>query len=498
MAVGSCHHAPMPFRKAALEDTLASPVTFAPCSNGEYCPPPPSEQDQRAESLWQSLVERQHKRLGISRRQFVQSSCGTATALLVINQVYGCAGSSGSVSDAGRIGKDDAGYGVDAGMIDDEGAACAALSGDEFILDVQTHSAAPRPPWRDADLCRPADEPTDCIGPLRFIKEIFVASDTKVAVLSGVPSLREADPLHIEARDEIRRIVERMGGPRLLLHGNVRPNEGAKALEFMAADAAAFPIRAWKVYPSDGNWRLDASAYGIPFIEQARALNIKVVAAHRGIDGDENRYTDRSSPVDLTRAASMFPDMTFLCYHSGWDGKVREDHPFDPSDPNPRGIDRLIKGVLDHGARSNVYAELGSTWRNLMTKPEEAAHALGKLLKYLGPDKIVWGTDALFTGTPQEQIVAFRAFAIPEKLREQHGYPALCAETKRKILGLNAAKVYGVDPNAVVDKISGDEISQFKLAAADDPRSVPLPGQKSYGPRTRREFINMMRLSRVG
>jgi predicted TIM-barrel fold metal-dependent hydrolase len=84
-----------------------------------------------------------------------------------------------------------------------------------------------------------------------------------------------------------------------------------------------------------------------------------------------------------------------------------------------------------------------------MTQPQAAAHVLGKLLRYLGEDRVLWGTDAVFTGSPQEQIVAFRAFQIPEPMREAHGYPALTDRVRAKIFGANAAQVYGVDPDAV-------------------------------------------------
>ena len=43
---------------------------------------------------------------------------------------------------------------------------------------------------------------------------------------------------------------------------------------------------------------------------------------------------------------------------------------------------------------------------------------------------------------------AFRAFTIPERLQERHGYPPLTPAAKEKILGLNAAAVYGVDLRA--------------------------------------------------
>ena len=78
------------------------------------------------------------------------------------------------------------------------------------------------------------------------------------------------------------------------------------------------------------------------------------------------------------------------------------------------GVDVLIKSVQDNGVQpnTNVYAELGSTWRNIMSDPTQAAHLLGKLLKYCGEDNVLWGTDCIWTGSPQPQIAAFRAFKI--------------------------------------------------------------------------------------
>jgi predicted TIM-barrel fold metal-dependent hydrolase len=81
----------------------------------------------------------------------------------------------------------------------------------------------------------------------------------------------------------------------------------------------------------------------------------------------------------------------------------------------------------------------------MLRRPHEAAHVLGKLLLAVGEDRIVWGTDSVWYGAPQPLIDAFRAFTIPERLQEEHGYPPLTPAAKDKILGLNAAPVYGVD-----------------------------------------------------
>jgi hypothetical protein len=58
---------------------------------------------------------------------------------------------------------------------------------------------------------------------------------------------------------------------------------------------------------------------------------------------------------------------------------------------NPQGVDRLIKTLQDNSIApdSNVYAELGSTWPFLMTSPTQAAHVIGKLLKYAGENRVV-------------------------------------------------------------------------------------------------------------
>jgi hypothetical protein len=93
-----------------------------------------------------------------------------------------------------------------------------------------------------------------------------------------------------------------------------------------------------------------------------------------------------------------------------------------------------------------VYAELGTTWWNVMRSPTQAAHVLGKLLKHVGEDNVVWGTDCLFYGSPQPQIQAFRAFHISDEFQERYGYPALTKDLKAKVMGGNAARLYGIEP----------------------------------------------------
>jgi predicted TIM-barrel fold metal-dependent hydrolase len=95
----------------------------------------------------------------------------------------------------------------------------------------------------------------------------------------------------------------------------------------------------------------------------------------------------------------------------------------------------------------------------MLRRPVEAAHVLGKLLRAVGPDRIVWGTDSIWYGSPQPLIDALRAFEIPERMQAEFGYPALTPEIKARVLGVNARAVYG---------ITGDDVARATTDRARD------------------------------
>jgi predicted TIM-barrel fold metal-dependent hydrolase len=463
----------MTSRKSAPDPEIRTPLVILPPSNGEFCPHPPSARRLLAERLWRRAVEDHHRRAGMTRREFAASACGSAAALWALNQVA-C---SSDESPA---------FGVDESMMDDEPRAREVLSGDEFIFDVQTHLT---PPPASLEESNPPEQALD------FIRQIFVQSDTSVACISGFPNVRDFAASGVQANTRLKAVIERLGGPRCLIHANMDPERGPSELEYMASIAADYPlVSAWKVYPHAGNLLLDSEEIGAPFVEQARALGVSLIAAHRGLSGNGS-YVSGGSPRDVVRAAQSAPDLTFLVYHSGWEDEADEAQPYDPDEADPRGLNRFIKSLQESGIGpdGNVYGELGSTWFNVLGSSEEAQHVIGKLLLHLGPERILWGTDCVLNGNPQEQIEAFRAFQISEQMQADHGYPAITDEIKRKIFGLNAASVYGVDPTATRYVIANDDVSRLRLSYLDDPRSVPMPDPREYeGPRTRREFLALL------
>ena len=127
---------------------------------------------------------------------------------------------------------------------------------------------------------------------------------------------------------------------------------------------------------------------GIAMIERAKKLGVKNICIHKGLPFGPRSY-EHSQSSDIGVVAKMFPEMNFLIYHSSY-VSTNEEVEF-VAGAGRDGIDTLIQSLVDNDVspNSNVYAELGSTWRLLMQKPDDAAHALGKLLKYCGEDNVL-------------------------------------------------------------------------------------------------------------
>jgi hypothetical protein len=151
----------------------------------------------------------------------------------------------------------------------------------------------------------------------------------------------------------------------------------------------------------------------------------------------------------------------------------------------------LVKSLIDNGVQpnTNVYAELGSTWRNIMSDRTQAAHLLGKLIKHVGEDNVLWGTDCIWTGSPQPQIVAFRAFQIEPQFAQQYGYGMLTDAVKRKIFGLNAARLYGVDAETQRCKIERDQVEELRQTYLDLEADTHEIRWAPKGPTSRRGML---------
>jgi predicted TIM-barrel fold metal-dependent hydrolase len=360
-------------------------------------------------------------------------------------------------------------YAVPADAERDRAAAAAAFDGGSPVVDVQTHLVRPsRMQGAHAEALASFLRMTDpdrwsdgVDGPRLAAAEwataVLGASETAVAVLTSTPGGDHGGLLANPDIAAAREIVDRYAGSgRVRTHAIVHPNVDGE-LDRMAGWHEELRPDGWKAYtlwapPGDPRrgWFLDDDV-GVAFLERVRALGARPVAVHKGIAGPiPGSGPEAASPRDVGPAARAFPDLTFLVYHSGYEPDPDgEEGAFSESAPT-RGVDRLVASLraAGIGPGANVYAELGSTWFLVARKPREAAHVLGKLLLAVGPDRILWGTDCVWYGSPQPLVDAFRAFTIPEWMCERFGYPPLTPEVKAGILGGNAAAAYGIDLDA--------------------------------------------------
>ncbi|ARN73397.1 amidohydrolase family protein [Oceanicoccus sagamiensis] len=486
-------------------DGTLLPIKVDSTSNGEYEPLPLERRNVVANAEAHKTATDNAKRLGMKRRGFLTSMVGAASTLLTFNAVNAAAGKKGGFYDLPEEA------GLDVALADD------ILGKKDFIFDIQGHHVGDYESWRTGIknkvspgfkffaphyACDYANKDDDfghvaCLTGDSYIKEVFMDSDTDMAVLSIGPLYEEQMlPTYSEAAATRDAVAALEGTKRLLIHGRCMPTY-QRDLDTMQEVAETWNISAWKSYtqfgPNRTGYYLDDDI-GQKFIDSARKTGVKNICVHKGLPlpvmGKETyKY---ASPKDVGPAAKNNPDMTFMIYHSGYEHKKKEG-PYNPNAEKLSGIDTLIKSLQDNNIprnTGNVYAELGSTWRDLMKDPDQAGHAIGKLLKYVGEDRILWGTDCIWYGSPQDQIQAFRTFQISEEYQEKYGYPKMTPEARAKIFGLNAAVPYGISTGDIKVATLQDTIAVTKENYLNNPE----PSFVTYGPKTRREFLALQRL----
>ncbi len=464
----------VPRRRPALPSFLERRHT------DEFAPPPYTRRDREAIGRVITRGPESAKRQATSLADYWSGRMGTAAGLLAVNQAAGA---------EYYVLPDEAG--------DDPEAAREAFAGDEVVIDVQTHFLSDRSEaagtWTGAirsmyESVRPdwwrGMDPLTAYDMAEYLRCVFLESETAVAVLTSGPGLSADRMLFNRELAGARELLDRLGANgRLLNHCVIHANE-ASELDGMERERERYRPVGWKVYTmgatdasgaSRGGWYLDDEATGVPFLERALELDVRLVCAHKGI----SQMVPTGSPRDVGPAARAFPEIDFVIYHSGYEfptGEAPEEGPYTEATAE-RGVNRLIQSLRQGGTPpANVYAELGTTWFCLLRRPEEAAHVLGKLLAELGEDHVLWGTDAIWYGPSQVALDAFRAFQIPAEMRERFGYPKLTPTLKAKVLGGNAARVYGIDLEQARLTAASDDLAWLK-AGLDEYRRNGNPGR---------------------
>src|SRR6058998_2936643 len=325
---------------------------------------------------------------------------------------------------------------------------------------------------------------------VQFIKDVYLDSQVNVALLSNVTAsvinldnqprrpprnVQEAlsgEILTAAQTAAARNFVNEISGStRMLAHGLMYVGKGN--LDYIQEQTERNAPDSWKGYnisesaKVDNNpgsplrqWRHDDENVAYPTFELIQKNYSKLkekkpgfnnICVHKGLVPPQPADPEHGHPADLPKAAKDWPNLNFITYHAcirplaflydSWQevksGKLRQGVP---------DISWTTEYATLVAPHKNTYAEIGTTWASsIVTFPTVAAHIMGQLMKFMGPDRIVFGSDALWYGSPQWQIDAMWRFQIPEDLRKKYGYPEMTPDARRKILGLNSAKLYGIN-----------------------------------------------------
>ena len=466
-----------------------APIPSRIVSNEEFIPPPQSPQEKEFEARLAVISERAARRQGMDRRRFLRTGSGMAAAFVALNQVFGDC------------------YEVDAAEVEDPKAFQEKWPKDQFIFDVQTHHVDVNRKWYDDTpdgkafqaffrLLRPGakttEEALDLLNRAHYVKELFGDSDTLMAVISGVPS-REWDknPLPPDQMVATRKYVNDIAGSqRVLSHGLLRPNLGAKEMEEMEHQVKDLKIDAWKMYTGaelgEKAWFMDDEKVAYPFWERTKKLGVKNLCVHKGLP--LGAFNEKAcTPHDLEKAAVDWPDLNFIVYHSGFRGWGpvafgKGERVTDPRTNDPQEIPWIsdILRILKKNPKiKNIYFELGSTFNQLSMPrdPEKCMHMLGQMIQVAGADHVLWGTDSIWNGSPQSQIERLRRLKMKKELVDKYHYPELTDEIKNQIFGLNAARLFGIDVNAKRQAIKADKLTRLR----EEYRQNPSPSNTQYG-----------------
>jgi predicted TIM-barrel fold metal-dependent hydrolase len=283
------------------------------------------------------------------------------------------------------------------------------------------------------------------------------------------------------ARNFINRVA---GSQRAMGHGQLYTGIGN--LDYMRYQIEDLKPDTWKGYniataakvDFDANsdmrrWRLDDEAVAYPTYDLIRSYatpermrrypGFRTLCVHKGLSTNAGREPELGHPMDIPKAATDYPDFNFVIYNACirpgfWvlnaltdirSGRLRNGPgEFDVGVGLRDGVpDILWSTEFAYISRPfrNVYAEIGTTFAScVITFPTVCAHLFGQWMKIMGEDRILFGSDSVHYRSPQWQIEALWRFEIPEQIRKDWGYPPLSKGAKRKILGLNAARLYKV------------------------------------------------------
>ena len=438
-----------------------APIPTQSVSSDEFMPAPQTAKQREFEARikeYGTTLAHQHS---MSRRAFFRTAAGMAAAFVAMNDTYGPL------------------YAVSRAE-----AATPAMANErakelssQFIMDMHTHflrddtrltafvrlrEMVGKAGWNPELVGKP-----QTIEELKFanyIKEIFMDSDTKVACISGAPSdVPEDWFLTNEMKAAARaKVNAEAGSRRMMSHAIFTPGQPGW-LEQVDRVIAELKPDSFKGYTIGDNthkdlskypWRMDDEKVVYPFYDRCLKAGLVNICVHKGLFAPSvaekfPHLLAHADVRDVGKAAKDWPQLNFIIYHSGYrfvgGGKPEDAWAQFEQTGRVEWVSDLAEIPAKYGV-TNVYGDLGQIFaQSTMAHPRLCAALMGTLIRGLGADHVCWGTDAIWTGSPQWQIEALRRLEIPEEMQKQYGFQPLGpadGPVKTAIFGENNARLY--------------------------------------------------------
>jgi predicted TIM-barrel fold metal-dependent hydrolase len=473
------------------ETLFPSPIPVQFVSSDEYMPSPQSPQQKEFEARIKEMGSKLAKKHNMTRRKFFKTAGGMAAAFAAMNQVHAKNG-----QPLYEVLK-----GEDTNL--DVAQARADSLKNQFVMDMHTHflregtpikvfiaqrEAVGKAGWNPALKDKPQTI-EDLMFP-NYFKEVFLDSDTKVALISGSYSEKPelsflTNDMKYAAREKVNKEA---GTRRMFSHAIFTPGHDGW-LQKVEEENEKLKPDSWKGYTIGDNqskgtvkhpFRLDDEKLMYPFYERLVKWSkdrpsLKNVCIHKGlfppsVEAQFPNLLGYCNVSDVGKAAKDWPQLNFVIYHSAYRWTAG------PGGTAANAWDQLqrtgrVDWVTDlaeipgqYGV-NNVYGDLGQIFAHSnMAEPRVAAYMLGAMIKGMGADHVVWGTDAVWTGSPQWQIEALRRLEIPDDLQKKYGLAPMGPATgpvKTAIFGGNNARLYGFTPKQM-SEVQTDKVAYYK------------------------------------
>ncbi|WP_206832768.1 amidohydrolase family protein [Alicyclobacillus fructus] len=238
---------------------------------------------------------------------------------------------------------------------------------------------------------------------------------------------------------------------RFIGNGYFDPRHGERGLETLEYLAETYHLQGVKLYTAE--WYGNSKGYKLSddwsyrYLEKCEQLGIRNIHVHKGPTITPlNR--DAFDVADVDDVASAFPNLNFIVEHVG--------------------LPRLEDFCWIATQEKNVYAGLAVVMPFIHSRPRYFAQILSELLYWLDEDRILFGSDYAIW-EPDWLIEKFMDFEFPPDIAEETGVE-LTLPIKKKILGENAARLYGIDIETSKAELAHDalaaQISSWNLAQA--------------------------------